>query len=235
MELNELMCRRCQAPLATNDFNWELGLATCAHCNTVFSIEGRPGAALRSPATWQRPPVPIPAKFEITHPSNGLSISYRWFRLSFVFLAVFSVFWNGFMLVWHGISLASGALFMSAFGLIHTAVGIGIGYYTIAGFLNHTKIAVERDVLHVRHGPMPWFGNLDLLVGDLEQLYAKQVVKQNQNGSSTSYEVHAILRNGRQQKLISGLDEPEQALYLEQEIERYLGIEDRPVPSELPR
>lgn len=235
MELSELTCKRCQAPISTADLKWDLGLAACAHCGTVFSFQGQPGGSVRQAPTWQRPPVPIPDRFEITDRPEGLSISYRWFNLTFIFMAVFAVFWNGFMLVWHATSLASGAMFMSAFGLLHTAVGVGIGYYALAGFLNRTTITAERDVLHVRHSPLPWVGATDLWVRDLDQLYAKQVISKNSDGTSMSYELHAILKNGRQRKLVSGLSEAEQALYLEQQLERRLGIADRPVFGELPR
>ena len=41
-----------------------------------------------------------------------------------------------------------------------------------------------------------------------------------------------MTRDGLRHKLISGLSEPEQALYLEQVIEQRLGLPDRPVAGE---
>ncbi len=35
--------------------------------------------------------------------------------------------------------------------------------------------------------------------------------------------------------LLTGLETPQHAMYIEQELERHLGIEDRPVRGELPR
>jgi hypothetical protein len=57
----------------------------------------------------------------------------------------------------------------------------------------------------------------------------------HKNSTSTTYEVYAILQDGARQKLLSGLHEIEQALYIEQEIERFLEIEDRPVRGETAR
>ena len=53
------------------------------------------------------------------------------------------------------------------------------------------------------------------------------------NGASYSYALSAILAGGKRVKLVSGLDQPEDALFLEQKIEGYLGITDRPVAGEM--
>ncbi len=44
-----------------------------------------------------------------------------------------------------------------------------------------------------------------------------------------------VTRDGRQGKLLSDLESSEEALYLEQVIERALGIKDQPVRGEIPR
>ncbi|TXT35987.1 MAG: hypothetical protein FD138_1138, partial [Planctomycetota bacterium] len=50
--------------------------------------------------------------------------------------------------------------------------------------------------------------------------------------TSMQYEVYAVV-NGQKQKLLGGLHEVDQALFVEQRLERYLGIEDRIVPGEM--
>jgi len=73
---------------------------------------------------------------------------------------------------------------------------------------------------------------MELYTGELRQLYTKEIISQSKSGSSASYEIHAISTRGRNIKLLRGLDTSEQALYIEQEIEKYLHIEDRPVKGE---
>ncbi len=235
MELKELSCKRCGAPISREDLDTDLGLATCAHCGTVFSVASSSAGTFQPTSLLKREPVPIPEPFEVVRATEGLQISYRWFNLTIILLAVFAVFWNGFMLVWHGISLASGNWLMSLFGLLHTAVGLGLGYYVLAGFLNRTTIWVEPDRLLIRHHPLPWFSNRDLNAADVEQLYSKEVIKHTKNGTRTVYQVHGIFGDGKKQKLLDRLTEPEQALYIEQEIESYLRLRDKRVPGELPR
>jgi len=177
----------------------------------------------------------MPKNIEVQEGNGVLQISYRWFRPLFIFLLVFSVFWNGFMIVWHGISIFSGAWFMSLFGLLHTAVGLGLGYYTLTGFVNRTTIWVGQGRLVIHHHPLPWWGNKDLLASEIRQLYCKERVHHSDSGTQYSYEVHAITQSGDKEKLLSNLTETEQALYIEQELERHLGIPDQAVRGELPR
>jgi hypothetical protein len=116
------------------------------------------------------------------------------------------------------------------------AVGVGLTYFTLAGFLNQTTIEVDTFRLSIRHGPLPWFGNCTLPAAEIGQLYCQERTRrQNNGGSSTTYSVSAVTKGGRQVKLVSTLEDQDQALFIEQQIEQYLGIEDRPVGGELAR
>ena len=44
-----------------------------------------------------------------------------------------------------------------------------------------------------------------------------------------------MTKSGRNIKLVGGLESQEQAIFIEQKIEKYLRIEDAPVPGELYR
>jgi hypothetical protein len=183
----------------------------------------------------ERPQVPLPKRVQVQDFGHSFEISRRWFSPMFLFLAVFCVFWNGFMLVWHGIALASGAWFMSLFGLLHTAVGLGLLYFTVAGFINATVICVAQGMIDVRHGPLPWPGNKSLSVHDVSQLYCRETVQHNKNGTQCTYEVMVLRQDNVRETLVKGLTDADQALYIEQELERHLRIQDQPVAGELPR
>ena len=125
---------------------------------------------------------------------------------------------------------------MSLFGLLHTAVGIGMAYYTLAGLLNQTTIQVKGGELTIHHYPLPWWGNKRIQALDIEQIYSKEKVSRSKEGRvSYTYEVYAILNNSTKEKLVGGLKEQELAFYIEQTLEKYLGIRDRPVRGEIPR
>jgi hypothetical protein len=99
--------------------------------------------------------------------------------------------------------------------------------YTAAGWLNRTHIVVSRGKLTVRHEPVPWPGNKVLEVSNFKQLYAKKTVtRSSKGGKSVSYGVNALTVGGQDLQLVGGLQNGEQAHFIEQQIEKYLGIQD---------
>jgi hypothetical protein len=66
------------------------------------------------------------------------------------------------------------------------------------------------------------------------QVYTKEVRHGGKGGGTRTYELHALTRDGRSVKLVSGLAglDSAQALFIEKEIEKYLGIKDVPVEGE---
>lgn len=235
MKLIELRCKSCGATLNPDNIVERLAMARCGHCGAVFAISGAPWQDPDKAEELQRPKVPMPRRIQVQELGNSLEITRRWYGHAFLFLAGFCVVWNGFMIFWHVMALSEGAWFMSLFGLIHTAVGIGLAYFTVAGFLNSTVIRARRGLIEITSGPVPWPGNKTVSTDDLEQLYSKEQIRHTKNGVSYAYQVHAITRGNVRKTLLKGLTEAEQALYIEQELERFLGIEDRPVRGEIPR
>lgn len=70
------------------------------------------------------------------------------------------------MVVWFGIAFTSGALSMAAFGTIHLAVGVGLTYFLICGFMNSTHIGISFREISVSHEPLPWPGRKTIPIGD---------------------------------------------------------------------
>lgn len=228
-----ITCKRCGAEIPAEHVNINRLIAKCSACNAVFSFQDQLPDAATPPG--ERLPVPLPKGLEATQRGSELTITRRWFTPAILFLTFFCVFWNGFMLVWFSIAISQGAWPMVAFGSLHGAVGLFLLYSVLTGFLNTTTITVNKRALTITHGPLPWPGNKEIQSHDLKQLYCKEHLSASRRSSRFSYEVHAILRNGQQEKLLKGLEDAEQALYMEQEIERFLEIEDQPVRGELSR
>jgi hypothetical protein len=121
------------------------------------------------------------------------------------------------------------------FPILHVTIGVGLTYFTLASLMNRTRISVESGLLRIRHGPLPWLGNLDLDTSTLEQLFCKEKTHRNKNGTSYTYEVWAVLRDGKSRKILSTSMEQDQAMFIEQKLEQALGIKDRHVAGELLR
>ena len=227
--LLELKCKNCGSNLTLADFSPQLMAARCPHCQALFAITGT------GERTLPRPEVALPKSFQILRNPQSLDIIRRWFGAHAYFLLFFAIIWNGFVLVWHTIALSHGLWFMSAFGQIHTVVGIFLIYYVLALFLNSTVVRASHQALEVKSGPLPWWGNKILTTAEVEQLYCIEKISHGQNGSSASYRVEAVLRGNRRETLISGLTHPDHALYIEQQLELYLKISDTPVAGEYGR
>ena len=122
---------------------------------------------------------------------------------------------------------------MAAFGLLHLAVGIGMTYSTIASFVNRTEVKLAGGTLTVRHGPMRWGGNHTLSVDDILQFYCSDRTHTNRQRHWTSYQLNVLKKDGTKLVLLGGLNEREEALFLEERLEEKLGIAPRQVPGEL--
>ncbi len=235
-----LTCRDCGATIPAEDINIERGIAKCRACNAVLDVEeALRGSGETVPATT-RPRVPQPPGIKVEDLGEGLRLTRRWFTWGVLVLTFFCIAWDSFLVFWYWMALGMGGGPFSWLAIIfpvcHVAVGVGLTYLTLSLYLNRTVLEVNNGRLTVRSGPLPWPGNRDLDVSELEQLYCQENSSRNRNGSTSySYNVCAVLKGGREAKLLSSLDNREQALFVEQFVEAYLGIEDRRVGGELPR
>lgn len=234
----QLTCEVCHAPLRSEDVRLDLAVAKCHACNAVYDLSGRKARGL-TVAPPEKPKLvrakaPLPTRFHIEDGDGTTHITWRWFTPTHLFMLLFCIVWDGFLVVWYGIALTANApLVMSLFPLIHVAVGVGLTYSTLTGLLNRTTIEVSRNRLTIRHGPLPWVGNRSVGGREFTQLYGEETSKTNKGSTTYSYNLLALDREGRKVKLLGGLTEKDQVLYLEQTLERRLGIEDAPVDGEI--
>ena len=114
-------------------------------------------------------------------------------------------------------------------------MGLGLIYLTVAIFINRTDIRIGRDLLSVRHYPLPFIGQKKIPTADVEQLFCSENQIRSNNTTRTVYDVKVLLRDKSSKTLITGLDDARQARYIETEAEKFLRIDDSPVAGELPR
>jgi hypothetical protein len=179
---------------------------------------------------------PIPDHITMEHTPGGLTFTYNWFSAGYIFLAMFALFWDGFLVFWYSIAFSQGAPWiMFVFPLIHVSVGVGLTYTALAGFYNRTIVTVGMGKFSIQHTPLPWPGNRMIPATDLIQLYSEERVTRSNNGTRITYQLSAISTQNKKIKLLSGLNSPDEARYLEHAIEEQLGIKDRPVEGEMAR
>jgi hypothetical protein len=248
----EIRCPSCGDVVEAKDISLERMLAKCLRCNDVFDVSaqvGRPAGSLAHPVR-ARALVTMPRSLRVLEGGAGaeqaefttyremrpaiprLVIERRWFTPAAIALAFFCLFWDGFLVFWYSVALSSSKhppTMAILFPFLHVAAGVAITYAALCAFVNRSRIAVDGGRLRVTHGPLPWFGQRDLPVGDIRQLYCEQ--RRGQKGSTT-YRLKAIMGSGDRVTLLRDLRDPQPALYLEALLERHLGIVDEPVAGE---
>lgn len=225
----KIYCPSCGRDIPAADVDLSGKIAKCAGCNNVFSLP------FSATAAAERTPIGKPNNFQLERSAEGLCIVRKWFTPSIIFLTFFCLFWNGFMAVWFYIAFKQKIYVMALFGSLHGAIGLGLLYTVLAGYLNKTYIRISYNSLTITHRPLPFLGQKNLTKQDLKQLYSKETIPHGENSNSSSFSVQAITKSGKIIELVSGLPTSEEALFIEQEVEKYLKIDDEPVRGEIPR
>jgi hypothetical protein len=243
-------CLQCKAVIPAEDVNLDNLLAKCRNCGEVFSFAdamqrpvGVGGRGLKLPAP--QPDSLRVEEFAVNTPGilgPGRQIMHRWFSWPILLLGVFCVAWDSFLVNWYWEAFNNPGFqgqgqwqwLMIVFPLPHLAVGVGLTYFVLAGLLNYTIVQVCGTELTVRQGPLPWKGNRRLDAATIIQLYCDQTSTWGKEWNSVwpQHNVNALLANERKLKLLSGLRR-DQALFYEERLEEWLGIEPYPVSGEV--
>jgi len=236
IHLVALKCPSCASPFRDSDFDAARSILTCSYCGASM-IAYDPDAPSDSAASKPRVEVRLPPRISVRKSGQGLEIVRRWFQPLHVVLLFFCIAWDSFLAFWYfALSSQNSSPWIAwAFPIAHVALGIALSYYTLAGFVNRTTIVVGKRELRIAHGPLPWSGGLTLATSDIVQLFCKRNEHRSNGGVQFTYDVMVVERNRGARKLLRRLFDEDQALYIEQEVERALGIVDRPTPGELPR
>ena len=233
----KLACAACAAPLDPDDDARVGGALRCRFCGAftrVAPVATAPGVP---------PPRVVaerPRSVTVEETAFGVRLVRRWFSPVYFFLLFFCVVWNGILATFFLFATRGGGVpwFVLLFPVVHVAVGVGLAYFTLCGFVNRTVVEVDRGhTLTVRHGPLPWPGAATLDVAEIAQLFVGEVRRRGRGGTETpTFALSALTRDGRRVTLlkVAGFA-AEEALYFEQELERRLRIRDEPVVGEVAR
>jgi hypothetical protein len=225
-EITTFMCPTCGAKVRIDTFGEH---AVCEYCGNEHTLNPEKLPPLR-------PEVARPSEVTIQNDSRSARVIQRWFSFKYIPIAFFAFAWDAFLIFWYSAALAKGAPWiMVVFPIAHVAVGVGLTYYVLAGFVNRTILEVTPENISVHFEPLPWIGEKKLRTVDLKQLYCKEKIVRSKNGASTQYQLCAITAENTQVKLLDGLDNPDTAIFFEQQLECWLKITDRAVSGEIPR
>ena len=250
-----LNCPEWNTPVTADGVNITKTIAVCKSCDNIFAFEEqltRPGELAVIPelkGVERDPDLPPRLKEEIYHIPPGievlkiesmLEIMINWRRSGKYFMLFFAIMWNlmlGFMIISAFASGMPGAesLFLSLFMLPFIGVGGYLLYSGLGQIFNTTYVTVNSRHLSIEHKPLNLLTKRDKFFNrdNVEQLYVRRYSMGTTNGQPVyAYTVMMQLKGGKSYILVQGLRSLESARYIEQEIENYMNIEDKPIRGE---
>jgi hypothetical protein len=217
------LCPSCTAPIRREDVHAATGQATCHNCGAQMNLDVH--SATGATTVQRRLPVALPKGLNCEKTIHGIQITRTWFTPAAIVLLLFCVFWNGFLLFEYWISPNPRMPGITQWvPILHVLIGVYLGYFAVASLVNRTHVSVDRGMLQIRHTPLPWPGSRKLGAAQIRQLYCKRHVTRNRNGPRFSWQLWAVTDASTHHRLLSRLQH-EQALYLEQELEKALGLQ----------
>ena len=155
-----LICKKCGAPIAVKNINFQTMVAGCDACDAVFSFSTDDlGTAKRKKIKRQAPQ----GLAVIDDQGDTFEIDIHWRKVmgSLEWLAVSLTGLGALFLT--PISLLLWSEFLNESEVVGAIVGTGLGviafacWYLLAMFaLNHSRLTLTQDTLDYVHFPLPW-------------------------------------------------------------------------------
>lgn len=228
-------CSDCGSDIPARDVNITDTIAKCNDCNNIFKFD----KDIFPDWDRKRPEMFIPEGMEVLKLQSELDIQFDWYnaqsKKGMGFKTFFTFMWNIMLLPFVIGAFSSGQYEMLLFSSIHIIVGLGFIANLVSTFINKTNISVTKRFIEIKQKPIPSFlkKNVKIPTEDIEQLYVTRYVSSTTNGvPNHANALYVITKDGQKIPLVKGMNQETQ-LYLEQEIEMFLKIEDRPVRGEV--
>jgi len=230
-------CSECGSDIPAKDVNITDSLAKCDDCNNIFRFDEEIFPE------WKRkkPEMFIPEGMEVLKLPSELDIQFDWYnsqsKKGMGFKTMFAFLWNIMLLPFVLSAFQSGQYEVLLFASIHIIVGLGFIANLISTFINKTNISVTKRFIEIKQKPIPSFlkKNIKIPTSEIAQLYVSRYVSSTTNGvPNHAHALYAVTKDGKKYTLVKGMNKETQ-LYLEQEVEMFLDIEDQPVRGEVNR
>ena len=232
-----LHCPHCARQIEEDGINLVKTIALCKSCDNIFDFTRQMSEA-QLPVPYRRV-TQIPRKVHLTEYTDGLEISVRWRDAGAYCTAAFGLFWTGFIAIFTFGSIfavADGAFPWPVFLVLipFWVIGVLMLYSSAVQLFTTTTVSADAEFLAVEHRPLRPLNTQDQYYRpeEVQQLYVKKRVRRGKNSTTVTFRVHAQLATGQDVVLVEGLDDEDAARYIEQRIETYLQIPNRPVAGE---
>lgn len=231
----QLDCPECRAAIPSEDINIQADIAKCSACNKVF----RPSEALAMSTfnNEHKRNLLLPNGVTVT-PGLQLDIALAWRKLGSNW--IYWVFGISFMsvplIILFVVLITPGTpWFIIPFLGIFLTIGASFLFAALARLVNTTYITASAHELRVESSPINVLGwkNKAFKRSEVAQFFVTQYEESRTNNRPNyAYALQLLLQNGTEVELVKGLRNAATAFYIEYQLEKYLSIDDKPVPGE---
>jgi len=230
-QIQKITCPACATNIPADDLNIKTSIAKCNSCDGIFSFQEEANRLSNEQSISQE--IFQPEGVTLSHFKNELDISVKqpWTNLEKFLLPIFP-----FLIMF------SPAFFIEMIPpdalnpviLITFLVLSLIGYFVYLFMRRKHKIYIHIDEQHlsVERRPKKFIKDKRYAIQDIDQVYIKNIVSAGTPKGSAIFMIVNEPTGQKHIELISNVDSRSKAKYIEQEIEKYLGIKDRRVPDE---
>ena len=234
--LQKIDCPTCATTIPADNLNIQTNIAKCNSCNGIFSF-GNEVEKLSNQNTITQE-ILRPEGVELTHFQDKLDISVAqpWTNLEVILVSLFP------MLV---MMLSTGILFIftellpafEQFGklaMITLWITSLIGYVAYFFIRKKHKIYVHIDDqnLYIEWRPKKFLRDKKYAIEDISQVYIKNATSAGGVKGAAIFMIVNDINGQKHVELVKTVDSRTKAKYIEQEIEKHLGIKDQRVPDE---
>ncbi len=217
-------CPSCNATPAKEDINIHDKIAKCGSCATVYSFDSEVKHLAKTNEKVEQEDVARPAGIEKSYFHDELELTMKQPTGGLWIVLVFTMaFFAGLFYIVH---IKEGIPFYWSSGFLGLAL---LSYYKYWNSPNDKiYMTVDEKFLSVQYRPKYFEKDKMIRSQEIDQLYVKTL-------ASNYYSLYAVVNAPEGQKhikVIKYLETRNKARYLEREIEKYLGIEDRRLPEE---
>jgi hypothetical protein len=223
----QLRCRSCAEVVPAAHINLPTSMATCPACHAVFSFAGD--------VLVPREHVGRPEQVRIEG-SEPIVISWPFVDPKQAVTALVAVLVLVAVMVWIVLQADPSPV---PFQLVGMGVGVSAMILAVVvAFVNRTTLHIGRREVRRSIGPFPmWKGTASVPSSAIAQVFCVRKTRylRSQKRRDAVEPVYSwavvVKRNdgGPEVTLVTGLSEPRHGVFLEQQIERHLRIEDKAV------
>jgi len=231
MEVQKVDCPSCSQAVPADNLNIQTNVAKCDSCDVIFSFSKHVEQLSNQRRISQEILQPEGVELSRFRDELDISVEQPWSTIEIIFLSLFPLL---ILIVTSIIVETRPPTDFNKIGVISLWLTALVGYISYFFIRKGHKVYVHIDDrnLYIERRPKKFIRDKQYAIQDIDQVYIKNVVSGNGAKGIGVFLIVNGIGGQKHVELIKSVNSRSKAKYIEQEIERHLGIPDRRVPDE---